>query len=57
MIFFLIVNDSKTNKKDGKKMELNKEMFIKLLDINFNASYAEVSRQLGISSAQIFRII
>ncbi len=38
-------------------MELNKEMFIKLFDTNFNASYAEASRQLGVASAQIFRII
>lgn len=38
-------------------MELNKEMFIKLFDTKFNASYAEASRQLGVASAQIFRII
>ena len=38
-------------------MELNREMFIKLFDTNFNASYAEASRQLGVASAQIFRII
>lgn len=38
-------------------MELNREMFIKLFDENFNASYAEASRQLGVASAQIYRII
>lgn len=38
-------------------MELNREMFIKLFDTDFNASYAEASRKLGVASAQIFRII
>lgn len=38
-------------------MELNKEKFIELFDNVFNASYAEASRQLGVASAQIFRII
>lgn len=38
-------------------MELNREMFIKLFDSKFNASYAEASRQLGVASAQIFRIV
>ena len=38
-------------------MELNKEKFIELFDSEFEASYAEASRQLGVASAQIFRII
>ena len=38
-------------------MELNKEKFIELFDREFNASYAEASRQLGVASAQIFRIV
>ena len=38
-------------------MELNKEMFENLFNDNFNASYAEASRQLGVASAQVFRII
>lgn len=38
-------------------MKLNKEMFIKLFDTNFNASYAEASRQLGVAAAQVFRIV
>lgn len=38
-------------------MELNKEMFIKLFDKEFKASYAEASRQLGVAPAQIYRII
>lgn len=38
-------------------MELNREMFIKLFDEEFNASYAEASRQLGVASAQIYRIV
>ena len=38
-------------------MELNREMFLKLFDENFNASYAEASRQLGVASAQIYRIV
>lgn len=38
-------------------MELNREMFIKLFDENFNASYAEAGRQLGVAPAQIYRII
>lgn len=38
-------------------MELNKANFIKLFDTKFNASYAEASRQLGVSSAQLYRII
>lgn len=38
-------------------MELNKAKFIELFDNDFNASYAEASRQLGVASAQIFRIV
>lgn len=38
-------------------MELNKKKFIELFDKKFNASYAEASRQLGVASAQIYRII
>ena len=38
-------------------MELNREKFIELFDTKFNASYAEASRQLGVASAQIFRIV
>lgn len=38
-------------------MELNKKTFTKLFDKQFNASYAEASRQLGVAPAQIFRII
>lgn len=38
-------------------MELNREMFINLFDTHFNASYAEASRQLGVASAQVFRIV
>lgn len=38
-------------------MKLNREMFIKLFDTKFNASYAEASRQLGVASAQVFRIV
>lgn len=38
-------------------MELNREMFIKLFENDFNASYAEAGRQLGVAPAQIFRII
>lgn len=38
-------------------MELNIKMFIKLFDTKFSASYAEASRQLGVASAQIYRVI
>ena len=38
-------------------MELNKKTFTKLFDKQFNTSYAEASRQLGVAPAQIFRII
>lgn len=38
-------------------MELNVEKFTELFDTNFNASYAEAGRQLGVAPAQIFRIM
>lgn len=38
-------------------MELNREKFEQLFYDKFNASYAETSRQLGVSPVQIFRII
>lgn len=38
-------------------MELNKKAFEEMFNTEFNASYAEASRQLGVASAQIFRII
>lgn len=38
-------------------MELNLDMFIKLFETDFNASYAEAGRKLGVAPAQIFRII
>lgn len=38
-------------------MELNREKFEQLFCEKFNASYAEASRQLGVSTAQIFRIL
>ena len=38
-------------------MELNIEKFTELFDTNFNASYAEAGRKLGVAPAQVFRIM
>lgn len=38
-------------------MELNQKAFIELFDSNFNASYHEAGRQLGVAPEQIHKII